>query len=637
VQGGLRSVPSVSAFIDNTPPEPPGAPTALVATVSGTTTRTVQLAWNAPAVGDPATGYFVDRSADGAPPLRLTPAPIAGRTYTDATPPLASLCYSVTAITADGLTGPASAPACVVVGTPPPDAPQNVSVALRDTGNQVLVHWTPAATGTPAAFFDVYRSANGATPVRVNASPVPRQSMFDFWIDAALPSGTLCYRVSALDAQLHAGAMSAPACLSLLPAPPLEPQVTTLELVTVPGGSLGNGAWRFDEGGGQVVNDVSLHGHYGTLGDSPIVDPRDPQWSTGVNGAALTFDGVDDRVTVASAADLEFSSTFTVEAWVRRASFGAPQCVLSKGDNPSRNFWVLLDASDHIEFGWQTAAGATHGVTSTATIGDSSWHHVACVYDAVAGQDRIYLDGALVKSAADSGTPATGADPLYIGARLAAGTPKTFFNGSIDQVRVAPRALYVTNFTPQVFFPNPSPERAVHVAWESPASGPPAAYRLYRQSNAGPIQRLDVGGIAVQSYLDFGPPAGTACYYLTAVDAYGQEGPRSAPRCIVLTPPSTSDSTAPAPRWNLDVGPNPFNPTLGIRFTMSRDAAVALVVYDVRGQRVATLVSARWSAGVHAVTWNGRDDHGAAVGSGVYFVSLESDSVRLRKKVALVH
>src|SRR5262249_29235819 len=159
-----------------------------------------------------------------------------------------------------------------------------------------------------------------------------RQS-FDFWIDSSLPRGSVCYRVAALDAQLHEGAMSAPACLSVLPPPPLEPQVTTLELVTVAGGSLGNGAWRFDQAGGQSVSDVSLHGHYGTLGDSPTIDSCDPQWSAGVNGAALAFDGVDDRVTVADAADLELSSTFTVEAWVRRASFGTPQCILGKGDN----------------------------------------------------------------------------------------------------------------------------------------------------------------------------------------------------------------------------------------------------------------------------------------------------------------
>ena len=82
--------------------------------------------------------------------------------------------------------------------------------------------------------------------------------------------------------------------------------------------------------------------------------------------------------------------------------------------------------------------------------------------------------------------------------------------------------------------------------------------------------------------------------------------------------------------------PNPFNPSTTIRFALPRDTRVSLVVYDTRGRRVRTLVDDDLVAGTHDVTWTGRDDRGAAVGSGVYFVRLDAQGKALRQKMVLV-
>ncbi|HXX65023.1 MAG TPA: FlgD immunoglobulin-like domain containing protein, partial [Bacteroidota bacterium] len=70
--------------------------------------------------------------------------------------------------------------------------------------------------------------------------------------------------------------------------------------------------------------------------------------------------------------------------------------------------------------------------------------------------------------------------------------------------------------------------------------------------------------------------------------------------------------------------PNPFNPTTQIRFSLPNVSTVSLVVYNILGQRIATLASGLAAAGEHVVTWNGRDQAGRAVSSGVYFYRLQA-------------
>jgi flagellar hook assembly protein FlgD len=63
---------------------------------------------------------------------------------------------------------------------------------------------------------------------------------------------------------------------------------------------------------------------------------------------------------------------------------------------------------------------------------------------------------------------------------------------------------------------------------------------------------------------------------------------------------------------------------------------VELVVYDVRGARVRTLVSGEVSGGRHEVVWDGRDDHGTLVSSGVYFYRMVQRGYTNTKKMLLL-
>lgn len=70
--------------------------------------------------------------------------------------------------------------------------------------------------------------------------------------------------------------------------------------------------------------------------------------------------------------------------------------------------------------------------------------------------------------------------------------------------------------------------------------------------------------------------------------------------------------------------PNPFNPATVIHYELAITGLVRLNVYDVRGQRVRELVAQSQAAGRYRVMWDGRDNHGAGAGAGVYFARLET-------------
>jgi len=82
--------------------------------------------------------------------------------------------------------------------------------------------------------------------------------------------------------------------------------------------------------------------------------------------------------------------------------------------------------------------------------------------------------------------------------------------------------------------------------------------------------------------------------------------------------------------------PNPFNPRTMIRFSLDAEAPARLIVYDVKGRVLRTLVDERKSAGSHSVVWDGRDDAGHRLTSGVYLYRLESGERMVTRKLMLL-
>jgi hypothetical protein len=85
-----------------------------------------------------------------------------------------------------------------------------------------------------------------------------------------------------------------------------------------------------------------------------------------------------------------------------------------------------------------------------------------------------------------------------------------------------------------------------------------------------------------------------------------------------------------------DLSPNPFNPRVRIAFSLDRPGPVELTVFDLRGRRVRTLLRESKQAGEDAVVWDGTDDSGASVASGVYTIQFRSTGRTDHGKVTLV-
>ncbi|MBI4227700.1 MAG: LamG domain-containing protein, partial [Candidatus Omnitrophica bacterium] len=194
--------------------------------------------------------------------------------------------------------------------------------------------------------------------------------------------------------------------------------------------------WKMDEGTGTIAGDnTGLNA--GTLSGAT--------WSTsGKYGKALSFDGVDDYVSVPAAAALDpGSGNQTIAAWIKTSS-ATDQAITYKETSgaPSNqvNFRVLADGKLRLN----VSDGTTNGWvdTSTATVANGTWRHVAAVWTN-GGTVQFYVDGTAASATVGSALP-TGAvtttGSLYIGSRI--DDAASFrFNGLIDDVQIYNVAL----------------------------------------------------------------------------------------------------------------------------------------------------------------------------------------------------
>jgi hypothetical protein len=82
--------------------------------------------------------------------------------------------------------------------------------------------------------------------------------------------------------------------------------------------------------------------------------------------------------------------------------------------------------------------------------------------------------------------------------------------------------------------------------------------------------------------------------------------------------------------------PNPFNPTTSFEFTLPKSSHVKIDIFNIVGQKVATVVDGDMKAGVYTADWNGLDENGKSVSSGIYFYRMRADEFSDMKKMVLI-
>ena len=82
--------------------------------------------------------------------------------------------------------------------------------------------------------------------------------------------------------------------------------------------------------------------------------------------------------------------------------------------------------------------------------------------------------------------------------------------------------------------------------------------------------------------------------------------------------------------------PNPFNPETEIRFQLPQASQVVVRIFNTLGQEIRTLVDSPYTAGYHTVRWDGKDNKGYLVSSGIYLYQLKAGAFSQIKKMSLI-
>jgi hypothetical protein len=107
--------------------------------------------------------------------------------------------------------------------------------------------------------------------------------------------------------------------------------------------------------------------------------------------------------------------------------------------------------------------------------------------------------------------------------------------------------------------------------------------------------------------------------------------------CIVIIMKGPSPITLGGKASGLgEAYPNPFNPETDISLTVPERTQVSLIIYNILGEKVKTLVSEEMAAGIYTLHWNGRDEAGNSVATGIYFYRLKTESFDQTKKMVLM-
>ena len=107
---------------------------------------------------------------------------------------------------------------------------------------------------------------------------------------------------------------------------------------------------------------------------------------------------------------------------------------------------------------------------------------------------------------------------------------------------------------------------------------------------------------------------------------------------VNLYPSTATEANDPVPLNSGLLGnhPNPFNPETKIEFFLSGYDLADLAIYNVKGQKVRTLVNEELTPGLHSVIWNGKDENGNDLTSGVYLYKLSSGGTESTRKMILM-
>ena len=219
---------------------------------------------------------------------------------------------------------------------------------------------------------------------------------------------------------------------------------------------------------------------------------------------------------------------------------------------------------------------------------------------------------------------------FFVRARTA--TPGVYFNSYPDS------GYSVDNLSPSVpagFAVAYHTGSGNHLTWDPSPDQDFRYFKIYRGTTPDfvPGPGNEAQATAGTEWTDPSPVGWTVYYKITALDYAGNESDPASPESTT----GIGDVVIPKVYALYQNVPNPFNPETVIRYDVPAGGGnVTLRVFDVSGKLVRTLVYGVEPAGERTVQWNGRNEKGEQVSTGVYFYRLEAGSFTERKKMVLL-
>jgi len=200
--------------------------------------------------------------------------------------------------------------------------------------------------------------------------------------------------------------------------------------------------WKFDEGYGNSVHDMSVNANTGTN--------HGASWTNdGKFGKALSFNGTSSYVSVIGNANFTSPTGYTWSAWINQTSLTDYQAIMSHSDTTAcEDFTFYTSANGTLTFGVDGTGCGQQGYgglsSSAGAISVNKWYHIVGVADfSNTYKTYLYINGQLVTSRDATGiNPVNRAMNFSIGRSYDGGGVNTwYFNGLIDEVKVYPFAL----------------------------------------------------------------------------------------------------------------------------------------------------------------------------------------------------
>jgi hypothetical protein len=177
----------------------------------------------------------------------------------------------------------------------------------------------------------------------------------------------------------------------------------------------------------------------------------------------------------------------------------------------------------------------------------------------------------------------------------------------------------------------------VYLEWAHSDANDLDYYAVYRSTDPEflPGEESMIGSSEGSDFADDVEELGNYYYAVTALDVHENESDPS--ELVNVTLLSLEDIHGLPKEYALHQNyPNPFNPTTTLRYDLPEDATVSVVIYDMMGRQIRTLVSGQASAGYHSVMWNATNNKGQSVSAGLYLYTIQSGDFRQVRKMVLL-